>query len=80
MHIDNSYGSDIGNNMFHHVIDENYKVPNSDDYTLTSATYSEEPIKLDPFHYHEVIDRLYILNCNIQDFLLDHPVVEKHKK
>jgi hypothetical protein len=36
--------------------------------------------KLDEFHYHEIADRAYLLVHTIEDYLLGHPVVEKHKE
>lgn len=36
--------------------------------------------KLDEFHYHEVADRAYLLVLTIENYLLEHPVVKKHKK
>ena len=35
--------------------------------------------KLDNFHYHEVIDRLYLIANLLDEALMDHPVVKKHK-
>lgn len=35
--------------------------------------------KLDEFHYHEALDRCYMLNNQIDEFLFEHPVVQKHK-
>lgn len=32
---------------------------------------------IDEFHYHEVIERLHIINVMIDNFLLDHPLVEQ---
>jgi cell fate (sporulation/competence/biofilm development) regulator YmcA (YheA/YmcA/DUF963 family) len=40
----------------------------------------KEKIKLDPFHYHEAIDRTHMIGCIIEDNLLNHPVIQKHKK
>ena len=37
-------------------------------------------IKLDKEHYHEMLDRLHLILCNVEDFLLDHPVSHKEKK
>jgi hypothetical protein len=36
--------------------------------------------KLDKFHYHEVLDRLHVINTMIDEFLLEHPVVINNKK
>lgn len=36
--------------------------------------------KLDEFYYHEALDRAYLINSMIDDFLLKHPVIKKHKK
>ena len=33
---------------------------------------------LDEYHEHEVIDRLHLICCNIDDFLLTHPYVQAH--
>ncbi len=33
----------------------------------------------DQFGYHELLDRLHLTLCNIDDFLLDHPVTHKEK-
>jgi hypothetical protein len=61
-----------------HVIDEEFDYKPID-YITTSYTYNPSKIELDSFHYHEVMDRLYLINNNIEDFLLNHPVVQKHK-
>jgi hypothetical protein len=37
-------------------------------------------IKLDEFHYHEAIDRTYVVQSNIENTLQSHPVFHKHKK
>lgn len=34
----------------------------------------------DKFHYHEVLDRLHIINSMIDDLLLEHPAVIENKK
>ena len=36
--------------------------------------------ELDIFHYHEALDRCHVLGSQIDDVLLEHPVVRKHKK
>jgi hypothetical protein len=36
----------------------------------------ENPV--DEGHYHEVCDRIHIINSNIEDFLLKTPVCDKH--
>ncbi len=35
--------------------------------------------KLGELSYHEALDRLHLILCNIDDFLLDHPAIQKHK-
>ena len=35
--------------------------------------------KLDKFHYHEALDRAYIVNDIVNEHLLDHPVISTHK-
>jgi hypothetical protein len=35
---------------------------------------------LDRFHYHEALDRSYICADIIQNSLIDHPVIMKHKE
>jgi len=30
--------------------------------------------KLDDFHYHEMLDRLHVMMCNVDTHLLQHPV------
>jgi len=37
-------------------------------------------LKLYKIDYHEALDRTYITVSMLQDYLLEHPVVEKHKK
>jgi hypothetical protein len=32
--------------------------------------------KLDKFHYHEMLDRLHVTLCMIDDHLIQHPVAE----
>ena len=36
--------------------------------------------KLDHFYYHEALDRAYIVATMIEDVLIEHPVIEKHKE
>jgi len=36
-------------------------------------------INLDEFHYHEALDRIYIINEMIENVLLSHPVFDVHK-
>ena len=59
------------------IIDENIKQP---ELTITSSDTYIDSIKLDEFHYHELLDRLHLITVTINDFLLDHPVAQKHKK
>jgi hypothetical protein len=35
---------------------------------------------LDRFHYHEALDRSDIVANQIEDLLVEHPVIMKHKK
>lgn len=35
--------------------------------------------ELDDFYYHEVLDRLMIINDMMENYLMDHPVCQKHK-
>ena len=37
-------------------------------------------IKLDKYHYHELLDRTYLLAKSIDDNLSSHPVSKKHKE
>jgi predicted O-methyltransferase YrrM len=41
---------------------------------------SKKKEKLDPFHYHEALDRVHVMGCIINDNVLFHPVIKKHKK
>lgn len=34
--------------------------------------------ELDEFHYHEALDRTHLIASMIEEFLLSHPVYEKH--
>lgn len=34
--------------------------------------------ELDDFHYHEVLDRLSIINDMMENYLVDHVVCEEH--
>lgn len=34
---------------------------------------------LDEFYYHEALDRSYIVVNMIEDLLIEHPVIKKHK-
>jgi hypothetical protein len=36
--------------------------------------------KLDVFYYHEALDRAYIVANTIEDVLVEHPVIKKHKE
>jgi hypothetical protein len=33
--------------------------------------------KIDAFHYHEIMDRCHVICSMIDDFLIDHPAMEK---
>jgi hypothetical protein len=36
--------------------------------------------KINTGYYHEAIDRIHLINCMIQDFLLEHQACENHPK
>ena len=36
--------------------------------------------KLDEFHYHEALDRTYIMCQQLEFVLLSHPIIQKHKE
>lgn len=40
----------------------------------------ENKKNIDSYHYHEALDRTYIIMCLLDDILIDHPVFEKNKK
>jgi len=40
----------------------------------------KKKIKLDKYHYHEALDRSYCVADIIENMLITHPVVIKHKK
>jgi hypothetical protein len=42
-------------------------------------TKNKKKIVLDEFHYHEALDRSYIVSNQVEDLLLEHPVIIKHK-
>lgn len=39
----------------------------------------KKKLKLDKFHYHEALDRCYIVANIIEDLLIEHPVISKNK-
>jgi len=47
---------------------------------LRSRNYLEDATGLDAFHYHEILDRLTIINEMIENCLISHPVCEKHSQ
>ena len=55
-------------------------IQNLPESTLTTSSTDDYTSNLDEFHYHEMLDRLHLMVCNIQDFLADHPVAIKHKR
>jgi len=66
---------------YSHVMGEEYKGVNPEDYAIiTSADYIPNEIELDSFHYHEMLDRLYVVTSTINDQLLQHPVTFNHKR
>jgi Mn-dependent DtxR family transcriptional regulator len=36
--------------------------------------------KLDQFHYHEMLDRLYVLMSTLDDHIIQHPVCKLEKE
>lgn len=36
--------------------------------------------KVNPGHYPELLDRIHLSICNIDDHILHHPATDKHKK
>lgn len=36
--------------------------------------------KADEFHYHEMLDRLHVVMCTLEDHVIDHLVSEENKK
>jgi hypothetical protein len=47
---------------------------------LRSRNYLKDATGLDAFHYHEILDRLTIINEMIENCLISHPVCEKHSQ
>jgi hypothetical protein len=41
---------------------------------------NEEKIEINDGHYHEMMDRLYVQMDILDQYLLKHPVGEKHKE
>ncbi|TXK93010.1 hypothetical protein BMR02_15905 [Methylococcaceae bacterium HT1] len=37
-----------------------------------------ENVNLDKLHYHEALDRTYIEQCNLENSLGGHPVIQNH--
>lgn len=46
---------------------------------MSNKTKKKE-VQLNEFSYHEAIDRCYIITTQIETILLEHPVIQKHKK
>ncbi len=40
----------------------------------------KDKFQLGKLGYHEALDRLHLILCNIDDFLLDHKAIQKHKE
>jgi len=36
--------------------------------------------EISDFHYHELLDRTHMVMMNINDYLVEHPVCDEHKK
>lgn len=52
----------------------------SDDFQIgPDGAYEHTDDSLDKFHYHEVMDRLTMINDMIENYLIDHHVCEKHQ-
>ena len=47
--------------------------------TALTALTASNSVVLDKFHYHEVLDRLYTYSSNVDEYILQHPVLLKHK-
>ena len=51
----------------------------SDDFQIgPDGAYEHTDDGLDEFHYHELLDRLTIINDMIENYLIDHPACEVH--
>ena len=44
-----------------------------------SNIIEENEIEINDGHYLELMDRLYIVNCTIDDHILNHPLAEVNK-
>lgn len=51
----------------------------SDDFQIGPYGAYEHTDEPDPFYYHEVLDRLMIINDMMENYLIDHPVCQKHQ-
>jgi len=40
----------------------------------------KDKLVLDQFHYHEATERAYIFGGMVNEHLITHPVIKKHKK
>ena len=51
----------------------------SDDFQIgPDGAYEHTDDGLDEFYYHELLDRLSIINDMMENYLMDHPVCEKY--
>ena len=46
--------------------------------TQTENDSIQQSNELDEFHYHEALDRSHMISSMIEEFLIQHPVFEKH--
>lgn len=51
----------------------------SDDFQIGPHGAYEHTDDLDSYYYHEVLDRLAIINDMMENYLIDHPVCQKHE-
>ncbi len=50
----------------------------SDDFQIGPHGAYEHTEELDQFYYHEMLDRLALINDMIENYLISHPVSEQH--
>jgi len=71
-----------GNDIFCYCGQNSQKIDEVSASSIMPGCVFEDGMKLDKFHFHEIIDRGHLICSMIDDFLIEHPgmTVEMNKQ
>jgi len=62
------------------VLDSGWVEPVSKCYAVELESGQEQEVHVDEFSYHEVLDRTHVIISQFEEFVMEHPAINKHEE